>query len=319
MLSEITSGLLIVLILISGFFAYLILFEVQDINSPSLSLNKEQYEITADFDKDLFKENLNDSFIKTVDTQKRWIEKQTKLNELYNDKFGSILYSQNSVFIDQYYNEVAKKQRELDKEYQRYVENINFETENRINYYSSMVNYEVEKSLENIRLKYDEEIQEFEKQVNQENRNELLNLRLKLKVLELSEEKRKELQNRIDEIQNNKSIKISNKISEIYYRLRIVSNELNEAKAEKIANLKEILNNEKENNINNKKSSLDNIYKEYQEDRYAALSEKINNFQRTISSDNNDLIEKRNEIINIVTNDLNSLHQMYLLPTGERN
>jgi|AntRauTorcE11897_2_1112592.scaffolds.fasta_scaffold06559_3 hypothetical protein len=319
LLSEITSGLLIVLILISGFFAYLILFEIQDINSPSLTLNKAQYQITADFNKDVFEESMEEDFLNTVETQNKWIEKQREINDQYDEKLENVVNSQDSVFTDEYYNEIEKRQRELDKEYQQFVENINFDTENMIKYYSSMVNYELEESLENIRLEYDEELKEFEQEVRKENRNELLNLRIKLLVLELSEQRRKEFQDRIEEIQNSKSIKISNKISEIYYRLRIASNELSEARDKKVASLSEILNNDKKVKINNKKESLDRIYKDYQEIRYAALSQQMTDFEKTISNDKDELFEKRNNIIKIVTSDLNTLHKIYLLPTEERN
>jgi len=319
MLREIISGLLIVLILITGFFAYIILFDVKEIKSPSMTLNKEQYNIETDINSNTIKQNLLSPFIESVQAQEDWLEFHQKADQEYKNILSKVGVNQDLLFIEEYKDDLEHKREQLDRDFQEYKEYINNITKKEIEYYSSLVEYEMEQSLENLRKKYDEEFAEFEKQVQAANRNELLNYRLKLETLDLKEAEAENYRNKIEEIESEKSIKINNKLNEIYYTLRIKREELEKEKEEKISKLEKEFIRGKENQIEQKKLELENVLTLFQKNRYAALKKQMNEFKAVLNQESSDLFQKRNAIQEIVQNDLESLKKDYIDSTEERN
>jgi hypothetical protein len=177
----------------------------------------------------------------------------------------------------------------------------------------------MEQSLDNLREKYDQEFADYEKQVQQENSNELLNYRLKLETLDLTEEKAAEYRSKIEEIENNRSIKINNKLNEIYYELRIRSEELTRERDQKIAELKKQFLNKKEEQIEQKNIELENMFAIYQRNRYTALKNSMDEFEENLEQDTAQLLAKSDIITDVVQSDLEVLNNTYLENTEERN
>lgn len=311
MFRDIIGGLLIVLILITGFISYIILFDVKEVRSPSLTLNTEQYNTEVDFQTENFKKELINPFISSVAKQSEWLENHSNINNEYNGILEDVLFNQNLLFIEEYKNDVENKKAELTEEFQIYQEQTAEITAKEVKYYSSIIENETEQSIDNIREKYNQEFQEYEKEVRAENRNELLNYRLKLEVLDLSEEKAQEYRDKIEEIEAAKQQKIRNQLTATSYKLRTETEQLIEEKEAKITELKERLNQEMEQKIAKKKASLDNIFQVYQQNRLAAVEERMAEFEDRIAKQSEELYQKRDEIALIVKDDLASLKEMY--------
>jgi len=319
MFREVIGGLLVVLILITGFFSYIILFDVKEIKSPSFTLNKAQYQTEPNFDTSGYAEKFKEPFKNSIERQEEWIERQEKINEEYDVILGAALYNQNLLYIEEYNNDIEAKNEELNKDFQSYKEEINKLTERKIDYYSSMVRYEKQKSFDNLQAKYDKELQEVKTQVQKERSNELLNYRLKIETLDLTEAKEQEYREKIEEIQTARRNKINSKMTAIYYTLRVENNKLKNAMQEKIANLTERFVKEKEELISEKKQELENIYAIYRQNRYSALEQKIQKFEANIGEEKNSLLEKRNNLIKVAKTDLEELKSKYNASNEERN
>ena len=319
MFREVIGGLLVVLILITGFFSYIILFDVKEIKSPSFTLNKAQYQTEPNFDTSGYAEKFKEPFKNSIERQEEWIERQEKINEEYDVILGAALYNQNLLYIEEYNNDIEAKNEELNKDFQSYKEEINKLTERKIDYYSSMVRYEKQKSFDNLQAKYDKELQEVKTQVQKERSNELLNYRLKIETLDLTEAKEQEYREKIEEIQTARRNKINSKMTAIYYTLRVENNKLKNAMQEKIANLTERFVKEKEELISEKKQELENIYAIYRQNRYSALEQKIQKFEANIGEEKNSLLEKRNNLIKVAKTDLEELKSRYNASNEERN
>ena len=319
MFREVIGGLLVVLILITGFFSYIILFDVKEIKSPSFTLNKAQYQTEPNFETNGYAEKFKEPFKNSIEIQDKWIERQEKINEEYDVILGAALYNQNLLYIEEYNNDIEAKNEELNKDFQSYKEEINKLTERKIDYYSSMVRYEKQKSFDNLQAKYDKELQEVKTQVQKERSNELLNYRLKIETLDLTEAKEQEYREKIEEIQTARRNKINSKITAIYYTLRVENNKLKNAMQEKIANLTERFVKEKEELISEKKQELENIYAIYRQNRYSALEQKIQKFEANIGEEKNSLLEKRNNLIKVAKTDLEELKSRYNASNEERN
>lgn len=319
MFRDIIGGLLVVLILVTGFFSYIILFEVKEIRSPSFTLSKGQYQTEPDFETSGYVEKFEKPFKNSIEEQKKWIELQKSINEEYEVILGAALYNQKLLYIEEYNNDIEAKNVELKKDFQNYKDKINTLTERKIDYYSSMVQYEKDKSLENLQSKYSKELNEFEKQVQKENSNELLNYRLKLETLDLTEKKEQEYKDKINEIQSTKKIKINNKMTEIHYTLRVENNKLKKAMEDKIANITEKYEEEKKELISKKSQELDTIYTIYQQNNYSALNQRIKKFEANINEERKKLLDKREDFIDIAKNDLEKLKSRYNASNGERN
>ena len=319
MFREVIGGLLVVLILITGFFSYIILFDVKEIKSPSFTLNKAQYQTEPNFDTSGYAEKFKEPFKNSIERQEEWTERQEKINEEYDVILGAALYNQNLLYIEEYNNDIEAKNEELNKDFQSYKEEINKLTERKIDYYSSMVRYEKQKSFDNLQAKYDKELQEVKTQVQKERSNELLNYRLKIETLDLTEAKEQEYREKIEEIQTARRNKINSKMTAIYYTLRVENNKLKNAMQEKIANLTERFIKEKEELISEKKQELENIYAIYRQNRYSALEQKIQKFEVNIGEEKNSLLEKRNNLIKVAKTDLEELKSRYNASNEERN
>lgn len=319
MFREIIGGLLVVLILITGFFSYIILFDVKEIKSPSFTLNKEQYQTEPEFQTGGYEEKFKEPFKNSIEEQEQWIERQENINEEYEALLGAAFHNQQLLYIEEYNSDIEAKNEELGRDFQNYKEEINVLTERKIDYYSSMVRYEKKKSFENLQSKYDQELQEFEKEVQKERRNDLLNYRLKIETLDLSEEKEQEYREKIEEIQSTKNIKIDNKITQIHYTLRLENIKLNKAMEDKIANLTEEYEKEKDELISQKNQELENIFSIYQQNRYSALEQKIQKFEANINEEKKDFLGKRDNLIGIAKNDLEKLRNRYNGSNEERN
>src|SRR6056297_3597484 len=304
MLREIISGLLIVLIIITGIFAYIILFDVKEIKSPSLTLNKKQYDIETEIDDKQFKKRLIKPFSASVKAQQAWLETHQEFDQEYKNILDELLNNQDLLFVEEYKDDIEHKREQLEHGFIDFKDKINKITNKEIEYYSSMIDYEMEQSLEKLRKKYDEEFAEYEEQVQQERRNELLNYRLKLETLDLSEQEAQKLREKIEDIESAKSIKINNKINEIYYGLRL--------KTEKLYK-------EKERQIAQKKIELEKVLSLFQRNRYAALQNQMNEFAVELEQESEELLQKRDAIKEIVQNDLETLNKTYLDLTEERN
>ncbi len=318
MLREIVSGLLIVLILITGFFTYIILFDVKEIKSPSLTLDIEQYNTETDIKSTSFKQSFFDPFVNSVQAQQDWLNLYQDTKQEYEEVFKAVLVNQELLFVEEYKDDLEDKRDQLDRDFNNFKERINKVTAKEIEYYSSLVEYEMEQSLENLRKNYDEEFAEYEKQVQEASRNELLNYRLKLETLDLTEEKAQKYRDKIEEIEAEKSIKINNKLNEIYYTLRIKSEELEAEKELKIAKLKEQFNREKDKQIEQKQLELENVLTVFQR-RYAALKKQMNQFEKTLNQESPYLFQKKEVIKEIIQSDLDNLKKNYIVSTEERN
>ncbi len=319
MFREIIGGLLVVLILITGFFSYIILFDVKEIKSPSLTINKHQYQTEPEFQTSGYKEKFTGPFKNSIEEQKKWIERQENINEEYEVILGAAVYNQELLYIDEYNNDIEAKNEELNKDFQNYEQEINILTERKIDYYSSMVRYEKEKSFENLQSKYYKELQEVKTQIQKDRSNELLNYRLKIRTLDLSEAKEQEYLEKIEEIQTARKNKINNKVTAIYYTLRVENNKLKNVMEEKIANLTDRFEAEKEELIAKNNQEVKNIYSVYQQNRYSALEQKIQKVEENITEDKKDLLNKRNNLIEIAKIDLEKLKNRYNVSNGERN
>jgi len=319
MFREIIGGLLVVLILITGFFSYIILFDVKEIKSPSLTINKHQYQTEPEFQTSGYKEKFTGPFKNSIEEQKKWIERQENINEEYEVILGAAVYNQELLYIDEYNNDIEAKNEELNKDFQNYEQEINILTERKIDYYSSMVRYEKEKSFENLQSKYYKELQEVKTQIQKDRSNELLNYRLKIRTLDLSEAKQQEYLEKIEEIQTARKNKINNKVTAIYYTLRVENNKLKNVMEEKIANLTDRFEAEKEELIAKNNQEVKNIYSVYQQNRYSALEQKIQKVEENITEDKKDLLNKRNNLIEIAKIDLEKLKNRYNVSNGERN
>ncbi|MCF8002437.1 MAG: hypothetical protein K9K76_11365 [Halanaerobiales bacterium] len=319
MFREIIGGLLVVLILITGFFSYIILFDVKEIKSPSFTLNKNQYQTEPDFQTSGFEEDFKMPFKNSIQKQEQWIERQQNINQEYSDILGTALYNQELLYIEEYNNDIESKNEELNKDFQNYKEEVNILTDRKIDYYSSMVRYEKQKSFENLQAKYDEELQAVKSQVQKERSNELLNYRLKIETLDLTEAKKQEYREKIEEIKTARKNKINAKMTAIYYTLRVENNKLKNAMEEKIANLTERYEKEKEEFITEKMQELDNIYSMYRQNRYSALDQKIQKFEASINEDKKAILNKRNKLIKIAKKDLKNLKNRYSSSDEERN
>jgi len=319
LLREIISGLLIVVILIAGFFAYIVLYDVKEIESPSLTLDKKQYQTNNQLDSERLKSNLREPFKNSIKAQNSWLTEQSEVREGYQNILDSLLTNQNVLYIEEYKNDLEDKRKQLDLQFVEFQDRIDKITDKEIEYYSSMIDYEMEQSLDNLRQKYDQEFANYEKQVQQENSNELLNYRLKLETLDLTEEKAEEYRNKIEEIENNRSIKINNKLNEIYYELRIRSEELARKRDEKIAELKKQFLNRKKAEIEQKNIELENMFAIYQRNRYTALQNSMDEFEANLEQETAKLLAKSDIITETVQNDLEVLNNTYLENTEERN
>jgi hypothetical protein len=319
MFREIIGGLLVVLILITGFFSYIILFDVKEIKSPSFTINKQQYQTEPEFQTSEYEKKFKEPFQNSIEEQEQWIERQENINEEYEVILGAAVYNQELLYIDEYNNDIEAKNEELNKDFQNYKQEINILTERKIDYYSSMVRYEKEKSFENLQSKYDKELQEVKTQVQKERSTELLNYRLKIKTLDLSEAKEQEYREKIEEIQTARRNKVNNKMTAIYYTLRVENNKLKNVMEEKIANLTEEFEEEKEELIAKQNQELKNIYSIYQQNRYSALEQKIQKVEANITEEKKALLNKRNNLIEIAKNDLEKLKSRYNVSNGERN
>jgi len=319
MFREIIGGLLVVLILITGFFSYIILFDVKEIKSPSLTINKQQYQTEPKFQTSEYEEKFKVPFQNSIEEQKQWIERQENINEEYEVILGAAVYNQELLYIDEYNNDIEAKNEELNKDFQNYEQEINILTERKIDYYSSMVRYEKEKSFENLQSKYYKELQEVKTQIQKDRSNELLNYRLKIRTLDLSEAKEQEYLEKIEEIQTARKNKINNKVTAIYYTLRVENNKLKNVMEEKIANLTDRFEAEKEELIAKNNQEVKNIYSVYQQNRYSALEQKIQKVEENITEDKKDLLNKRNNLIEIAKIDLEKLKNRYNVSNGERN
>ena len=319
MFREIIGGLLVVLILITGFFSYIILFDVKEIKSPSFTINKQQYQTEPKFQTSEYEEKFKVPFQNSIEEQKQWIERQENINEEYEVILGAAVYNQELLYIDEYNNDIEAKNEELNKDFQNYEQEINILTERKIDYYSSMVRYEKEKSFENLQSKYYKELQEVKTQIQKDRSNELLNYRLKIRTLDLSEAKEQEYLEKIEEIQTARKNKINNKVTAIYYTLRVENNKLKNVMEEKIANLTDRFEAEKEELIAKNNQEVKNIYSVYQQNRYSALEQKIQKVEENITEDKKDLLNKRNNLIEIAKIDLEKLKNRYNVSNGERN
>ena len=306
-------------ILIAGFLAYIVLYDVKEIESPSLTLNKEQYQTASQLDSESLKNNLIGPFENSLKAQNSWLKEQSEVKEDYQNILDSLLTNQNVLYIEEYKNDLEDKRKQLDLQFIEFKDRIGKITDKEIEYYSSMIDYEMEQSLDNLRQQYDQEFADYEKQVQQENRNELLNYRLKLDTLDLTEEKAAEYRSKIEEIENNRSIKINNKLNEIYYELRVRSEELAREREEKIAELKEQFLNKKEAEIEQKNIELENMFAIYQRNRYTALKNSMDKFEANLEQETAQLLAKSDTITEIVQNDLEVLNNTYLENTEERN
>jgi hypothetical protein len=319
LLREIISGLLIVVILIAGFLAYIVLYDVKEIESPSLTLNKEQYQTDSDLDGERLKSNLIRPFKNSIKAQNSWLTEQSEVKADYQNILDGLLTNQNVLYIEEYKNDLEDKRKQLELQFVEFKDRIDKITDKEIEYYSSMIDYEMEQSLDNLREKYDQEFADYEKQVQQENSNELLNYRLKLETLDLTEEKAAEYRSKIEEIENNRSIKINNKLNEIYYELRIRSEELTRERDQKIAELKKQFLNKKEEQIEQKNIELENMFAIYQRNRYTALKNSMDEFEENLEQDTAQLLAKSDIITDVVQSDLEVLNNTYLENTEERN
>jgi|SRR6056297_3282177 len=319
MLREIISGLLIVLIIITGIFAYIILFDVKEIKSPSLTLNKKQYDIETEIDDKQFKKRLIKPFSASVKAQQAWLETHQEFDQEYKNILDELLNNQDLLFVEEYKDDIEHKREQLEHGFIDFKDKINKITNKEIEYYSSMIDYEMEQSLEKLRKKYDEEFAEYEEQVQQERRNELLNYRLKLETLDLSEQEAQKLREKIEDIESAKSIKINNKLNEIYYGLRLKTEKLSKEKERKKAELEKQFNKETERQIAQKKIELEKVLSLFQRNRYAALQNQMNEFAVELEQESEELLQKRDAIKEIVQNDLETLNKTYLDLTEERN
>jgi hypothetical protein len=308
-----------VVILIAGFLAYIVLYDVKEIESPSLTLNKKQYQTTSELDSESLKSTLIEPFINSIDAQNNWLTEQAGAQKDYQNILDGLLTNQNLLYIEEYKNDLEDKRKQLDLQFIEYKDRIDKITDKEIEYYSSMIDYEMERSIENLRENYDQEFAEYEKQVQRENSNELLNYRLKLETLDLTEEKAAEYRSKIEEIENNRSIKINNKLNEIYYELRIRSEELTRERDQKIAELKKQFLNKKEEQIEQKNIELENMFAIYQRNRYTALKNSMDEFEENLEQDTAQLLAKSDIITDVVQSDLEVLNNTYLENTEERN
>ena len=306
-------------ILIAGFLAYIVLYDVKEIESPSLTLNKEQYQTASQLDSESLKNNLIGPFENSLKAQNSWLKEQSEVKEDYQNILDSLLTNQNVLYIEEYKNDLEDKRKQLELQFVEFKDRIDKITDKEIEYYSSMIEYEMEQSLDNLRQKYDQEFADYEKQVQQENRNELLNYRLKLETLDLTDEQAQEYRSKIEEIENNRSIKINNKLNGIYYQLRIRSEQLAQKRDDKIAELKEQFLNNKKEEIEQKNIELENMFAIYQRNRYTALKNSMNEFEANLEQETAQLLAKSDTITEIVQNDLEVLNNTYLENTEERN
>ncbi len=318
MFREIIGGLLVVLILITGFFSYIILFEVKEIRSPSLTLNKAQYETEPDFQTSGYENKFKQPFKNSIEEQEKWGQSQEDINEEYDVILEAALYNQKLLFIEEYNNDIEAKNEELKTDFQNYRKKVDTLTERKIDYYSSMVRYEKEKSFENLQSKYGEKLKEFEKEVQKERSNEIINYRLKLETLDLTEAKKKEYRVKLEEIRSAKRVKINNKSTEIYYQLRIENNKLKKAMEDKIVELTEKFEEEKKELISKKNHELESIFSVYQRNRHTALNQKIKVFETNINEERQAILDKRENFIEIAKRDLKTLKNRYNVSNGER-
>lgn len=319
MFREIIGGLLVVLILITGFLSYIILFEVKEIKSPSFTLNVEDYQTEPGFQTSGYEDKFKEPFNNSIDRQKEWIDRQNSINQKYEEMLGEVLFNQELLFIEEYNNDIEDKNKELKNNFQNYKREVDKLTEKKIDYYSSMVRYEKERSLENLQDNYDEEFDEFVSQVQQERQNELLNYRLKIEILDLSKAKEKEYQNKIEEIESDKRVRTNNKMHKIYSRLRLENYKVNKVMEEKIASLTEKFKEEEKELISNKQEELDNIFSIFEQNRETALEQKKEQFKTNINEERKAILNKRESIIEIATDDLEKLQSRYSTSNGERN
>lgn len=319
MFRDLFSVLLIVLIIITGFFTYIIFFEIEEAKSPSFNIDREAYKIKPDFEPTVFVDKFKVPFFASLDDQEQWADRQEKLSDDYEISFSEIQFNKYILYFDQYSSDITKLREELDRQFAEYEIEADNILDKKIAYYTSMIDHEVERSLENLIIDYREEFEEFESELKKQRSNELLNYRLKLETLDLTDEQKKDYKDKIAEIELEKRIRINNKLNEIYYELKTASQLLNENKAEKVSYLLEKFAEKKNKLVANRKREIEASYLTYQQQRYIAATHNIYQAEELINEEKQEILAVLKIVDEVVKDDLEVLKSAYSTVNKERN
>jgi len=319
MFRDIVNVILIFLIIITGFFTYIIFFEIEEAKSPSFNIDRKAYSIEPDFEPTLFLDKFKVPFTTSLDDQEQWAAQQEKLSDDYEIFFSEIQFNKYVLYFDQYSSDIVKLREELDRQFAEYKIEADDILDKKIAYYSSMIDHEVERSLENLIKDYREELKEFESELKKQRSNELLNYRLKLETLDLTDEQKKDYKDKIAKIELEKRIKINNKLNGIYYELKTASHLLNENKEEKVSYLLEKFTEKKNELVVNKKKEIEDSYRTYQQQRYIAAIHNINQAEELINEEKHEILTVLKIVDEVIKDDLEVLKSAYSTVNKERN
>ncbi|MCF8008195.1 MAG: hypothetical protein K9K32_00390 [Halanaerobiales bacterium] len=311
MFREILSGLLIVLLIVAGFISYLILFEIKEVKSPSVSINLSEYKQEDNLESRQLIKDLTNPFKSTINEQQEIYHKKINDTLSYIIFTNEILVNNNSILVEEYNKALKEKKDELDNLLEIYKNEIVSYSNNKIEYYSDIINKEFESSIDNLLNNYHLELKDYKNQINKEYSNQIFNLRLKLELLELSGKKRREYEEKLDVIKREKNMLINGKKAQVSFKLLLEKEKLISIKNQKINKYKETEIKSSDALIKIKAEELKQRFEQFHQKKLTNLKEEINKEELVILKKIESLYKKRQDIIKIVKDDVDKLVAQY--------